>query len=122
MKMNPEVKAKWVAALRSGEYKQIQGRLHDEKGFCCLGVLCAVSELGDWVMDEDDEEEKAQMAYVCEKSADSEVAPNDVVEWAGLLKPDPDISDGNLMTQIASLNDYKKWTFAQIADAIEAQL
>lgn len=30
----------WVKALRSGEYKQIQGLLKDDSGFCCLGVLC----------------------------------------------------------------------------------
>jgi hypothetical protein len=37
--MDKEWKEKWVAALRSGEYKQIQGFLHTEGGFCCLGVL-----------------------------------------------------------------------------------
>lgn len=31
---------KWVKALRSGEYKQTQSQLHDDTGFCCLGVLC----------------------------------------------------------------------------------
>src|SRR3954467_3257157 len=35
-----EVRAKWVAALRSGEYKQTKSYLHDEQGYCCLGVLC----------------------------------------------------------------------------------
>lgn len=29
----------WCNALRSGEYKQTKGRLQDEDGFCCLGVL-----------------------------------------------------------------------------------
>jgi hypothetical protein len=29
-----------VAALRSGKYKQTNGYLHDNKGFCCLGVAC----------------------------------------------------------------------------------
>lgn len=28
----------WIAALRSGNYKQIGHRLHDCMGFCCLGV------------------------------------------------------------------------------------
>ena len=41
MRMNPEVKAKWLAALRSGEYKQGRGRLRSANDeFCCLGVLC----------------------------------------------------------------------------------
>ncbi len=39
--MNPEIKQLWVAALRSGEYKQAQGNLRTQDNkFCCLGVLC----------------------------------------------------------------------------------
>ncbi len=44
--MKPEYKAPWLAALRSGEYKQGRGRLKREAGvftrawyYCCLGVL-----------------------------------------------------------------------------------
>lgn len=37
-KLDPEFKAKWVAALRSGDYKQAQGRLYTGEGYCCLGV------------------------------------------------------------------------------------
>lgn len=54
--MNPEVKKKWIEALRSGEYKQGHNALRviSEGGFgyCCLGVLCDLmkqSGLGDWV-------------------------------------------------------------------------
>ena len=39
-KLKPEIKEKWVAALRSGEYKQTRGYLSNSNGFCCLGVLC----------------------------------------------------------------------------------
>ena len=38
--MNPQIKQKWVDALRSGEYQQTKGRLRKEDKFCCLGVLC----------------------------------------------------------------------------------
>ena len=39
--MKPEIQAEWVAALRSGEYKQGTGVLRSEANeFCCLGVLC----------------------------------------------------------------------------------
>lgn len=45
--MPRRLKAKWLAALRSGEYRQAQGRLYDPatKGFCSLGVLehCALN-------------------------------------------------------------------------------
>ena len=35
--MNENAK-KWVAALRSGEYKQCKGRLQRDDAYCCLGV------------------------------------------------------------------------------------
>lgn len=44
--MNPELKAKWVEALRSGEYKQGAGRFEKNGKFCCLGVLCKVAGVG----------------------------------------------------------------------------
>lgn len=44
--MNKELKAKWVAALRSGEFKQTTGThfKEEENAYCCLGVLCVVAE------------------------------------------------------------------------------
>lgn len=39
MKMPVAMKDKWVAALRSGKYKQSQGKLKHLGGHCCLGVL-----------------------------------------------------------------------------------
>lgn len=44
-KMNPELKAKWVEALRSGEYQQGVMYLKRDGCFCCLGVLCEVAGL-----------------------------------------------------------------------------
>lgn len=39
-KMDPDLKAKWLAALRSGDYKQCSRTLYDdiEHSYCCLGV------------------------------------------------------------------------------------
>lgn len=41
--MNPEIKAKWLAALRSGKYRRTESTLMTSKGgrasYCCLGVL-----------------------------------------------------------------------------------
>lgn len=47
--MNKELKGRWLAALRSGEYRQGAGRLKrmvSEKQalYCCLGVLAETSE------------------------------------------------------------------------------
>lgn len=47
--MDPVLKTKWLAALRSGEYKQGKHFLVDhnaennETTHCCLGVLCEVA-------------------------------------------------------------------------------
>ena len=43
--MNKALKAKWIAALRSGGYKQGQNFLAADDTFCCLGVLCDVAGL-----------------------------------------------------------------------------
>lgn len=39
--MNPEIKGKWIEALRSGRYVQYRGALHsfNRNEHCCLGVL-----------------------------------------------------------------------------------
>lgn len=43
--MDPEIKAKWLTALRSGKYQQGQNFLQRDDKFCCLGVLCEVMGL-----------------------------------------------------------------------------
>lgn len=35
--MNPEVKERWLSALRSGDYSQARGQLKNQLGYCCLG-------------------------------------------------------------------------------------
>lgn len=40
MSLNPEVKKLWVDALRSGDYKQGNGKLLLDGKYCCIGVLC----------------------------------------------------------------------------------
>lgn len=41
IRMPKKILNKWLKALRSGEYTQAKGTLHDPEtgGFCCLGVL-----------------------------------------------------------------------------------
>lgn len=44
-RMPAKRKRRWIAALRSGKYKQGQGRLKTGTGeYCCLGVACAIRE------------------------------------------------------------------------------
>ena len=47
--MKKELKERWVAALRSGDYGQSQGCLQDEYGWCCLGVLCNIVDGTKWI-------------------------------------------------------------------------
>lgn len=46
--MDTELKNKWLAALRNGEYKQATGYLKTQDGFCCLGVLCDIIDPDAW--------------------------------------------------------------------------
>ena len=41
--MNNEVKARWIQALKSGNFQQGKNSLHYENKFCCLGVLCELA-------------------------------------------------------------------------------
>lgn len=50
-KMDRELKAKWIKALRSGKYRQGHGYLNEGGNFCCLGVLCDVVDPDGWTDD-----------------------------------------------------------------------
>jgi hypothetical protein len=53
--MDEEIKGRWVTALRSGKYRQGQGRLRREnETFCCLGVLCDIVAPDRWGKVDDD--------------------------------------------------------------------
>lgn len=132
-RMNPTVKALWVSALRSGEYKQTTGCLEDANGNCCLGVLCRVAlasgvplnyEPVGTIRDAEYDEDVFTLSE-SKFSGISEILPKEVQKWAELDNCDPSVDiDGT-----ASLSDhndgngaYKKRMFSEIADAIEAQL
>jgi hypothetical protein len=51
VKLPPEFKTHWVAALRSGKYKQATDVLKSTSGgFCCLGVACDINGV-EWETD-----------------------------------------------------------------------
>lgn len=114
--MNSSLKAKWVAALRSSDYAQTTGILRDEgNGYCCLGVLCEVSGLGDW--------DGSQ--YVVYDDGDTLVCDGELSE------PVEEIIGLGSKTQstLIKMNDgqthpepIRQHTFAEIADYIEANL
>lgn len=115
--MNPDVKAQWVAALRSGEYKQGQGLLHYHDGnddrMCCLGVLSHLAvKAGACSRYFDDE----QGEYVYGSGAVAHL-PREVVEWASLDDDSPSVERDLLV----NINDDGA-SFEEIADMIERDL
>jgi hypothetical protein len=126
-KMNPEIKTRWVEALRSGSYKQLTGALHLDSSsgsaFCCLGVLCdlAIQDgiLPGWdrFVDFPDDEEPEEW--------NDEFLPGQVQTWAGLGTANPAVQEpeypGDEVT-LAACNDERNLSFPQIADLIETQL
>lgn len=116
-KMNPEVKAKWVAALRSGEYQQGTGALKSDDKYCCLGVLCDIfaKETGkDWTALKD--------SPVMEFDGATGLPPNAVSEWAGLQTMNPIVLEGTIATTLSNMNDGLGASFQTIARLIEEQL
>lgn len=106
--MNPELKQKWLAALRSGNYRQGQGQLHNaDNQFCCLGVLCDIVDPSRW-SDRDGGESYVYLGLTC-ISMPAESFLSDV----GLTQLVAD--------ELADLNDHGA-TFTEIADRIEAEL
>jgi len=112
--MNPQIKQKWVSALRSGDYQQTQEHLRTEDGFCCLGVLC------DLYGKENNVEWKlpGMSPYYGFQSCVVEL-PLSVMEWAGVEDDDPYISAKR--NTLAVIND-NGTTFNEIADLIEEHL
>lgn len=119
MKMNPEIKAKWVAALRSGEYKQGRSNLRSEdESFCCLGVLCDLysREFGErWA---DPSKDADWFSFMNQDNT----LPRSLKGWAGLTNAGGDpVTINGVHAELWEHNDDGR-TFAEIADAIEAQL
>lgn len=102
--MKPEIKQKWVEALRSGKYAQGEGSLRHQDKFCCLGVLCDVMG-ADWATRtlNGEEIEREDESYLREP----------VLEMAGL--------NHGTQKNLAHMND-SQCPFIQIADLIEKTL
>jgi hypothetical protein len=113
--MKPSIKKKWVAALRSGEYKQTTIALRKGASFCCLGVLCNLHAQAHKRIAA---KEKHRAVYMGE----CELLPDAVIHWAGLEdRWGGDVHIKNCRKSLAEHNDSGA-TFKQIAAAIEAQL
>jgi hypothetical protein len=118
--MNPEIKSKWVAALRSGEYKQGRKVLHSEaeNTFCCLGVLCDLAVKEGIVHGETTFNPLLGTitTYVGSDNSSTYQLPSDVRDWADLESPQESQSF------LSELNDVHGADFETIADYIEQSL
>jgi hypothetical protein len=114
--MNPELKGRWTAKLRSGDYLQGKGALRkrgEERDlFCCLGVLCEIAvEDGEVVRSETPEVIGWNYRYAEEGA----LLPIELEGWSGIASYDD-------RRKLMDLNDSKGKTFAEIADWIDANL
>lgn len=112
IKLNKKFREKWLAALRSGKYKQ--GRYHlicpseilasGHPEYCCLGVAAKVCGIPD----------KALIGLEMPEDLDAQ----DKLPRA--MKPLVATDDGeNLVTILMDQNDVKQRSFKQIAAFIE---
>lgn len=105
LEMNPEIRAQWCAALRSGHYMQGRGCLRDGNDFCCLGVLTDLAA-------------QAGVIKWNDNMAAAPELPDSVRAWAGLGSRDPELFGEYGGEPAASRNDSGE-TFAEIADLID---
>jgi hypothetical protein len=105
--MNPEIKVKWLEALRSRKFEQRQGVLRCNGSFCCLGILCDIVAPELW-----DLEDEASQWYTLNGRGGS--LSSSLKERVGI----DDIISGTLI----NLNDREGKSFTEIANWIEANL
>jgi hypothetical protein len=126
MGMNPEFKARWVEALRSGDYKQTQQTLYDGTGYCCLGVACDLL-VKDGVIKTDyytcENENCCDEWYFGDESEySSKLLPEKAIEVMEIGMDNPIVDFDGFEHHLAELNDKLGLTFSEIADLIEDQL
>lgn len=131
-KMNPEVKQKWIDALRSGKYDQGKEKLRSVQGYCCLGVLCDLysqEQDVEWEF-RGNEETYLQPQDYWYFEGESEFLPESVRDWSGLPVGNPSVrvdvteeddeNDWFYTDEIANLND-SGYTFNELSKLIEQQ-
>lgn len=111
--MNRENAAKLIEALQSGRYEQGFSRLRTRYDqYCCLGVACDISGLGEWVLESDG------WYYKVGDNADYAVMPKAVADWLGTTDGGEFFQPDRLIGSLAGKNDNGA-TFEQIASILE---
>lgn len=109
----------WVAALRSGEYKQCKRILSDGESYCCLGVACEIARKNGLNV-------HCATVYLDELTlafdGNTKTLPLSVSDWLGFYAGDVvgTLYKGrdNMCLCLSKLND-EGATFLEIADIIE---
>lgn len=116
--MKKEIADKWVAALRSGKYKQGKTWLHDLKQdtHCCLGVLCRLA-IEDGV---DISISESKDGNSTEFDRNDTGLPDAVKKYSGVKFQDGLLQEDSI--SLVAMNDgfgIKSHSFDEIADFIE---
>jgi hypothetical protein len=114
--MNDNAK-KWVAALRSGEYKKGRHFLRTGDTYCCLGVACDLYDKTGWELGMDD-----VYVYKVKEDGGLEITETElpllVSQWLGLASYSGYYSESSLVVD----NDlFQGKTFEEIAAIIESE-
>ena len=109
IKLQPEVKQKWVKALRSGKYKQTQENLYKNDKFCCLGVLAMECGRKNLELDDITDEPELHSAFV----------NNKIMDTMNSLIPS---SNEKVQNYLIGLNDENRHSFKKIANWIDKNL
>jgi len=119
--MDKELLTKWLAALRSGNYKQTKYALReidkcDDTSHCCLGVLCEI-------VDPSRFDESGWYKFP-DGSIHESVLSSTFARDLGLdVKVDKiDGTQATIAEVLMEMNDDQNMTFADIADFIEKEL
>lgn len=112
-------KQKWIAALRSGEYQQGTGQLsYTQTGeeefteYCCLGVLCSLVE--------EDYFDGTQLFLP--NSIAAEVGIDHAYDGPTVTNAQRILSGMNDGVYDETIGESRRYSFAEIADWIEANL
>jgi hypothetical protein len=134
MKLNEQIKAAWLTALRSGDYKQGTGYLCQHGQHCCLGVLSQLAVEAGAAKAEVDGDRIRYTSPTDPHLGSMAMPPMAVARWAFGEQADS-LTDYELddlwrvrkavSTEVhpylTTLNDGGS-TFAEIADLIESSL
>lgn len=124
---NRENMNKLADALVSGKYEQGEGVLRTDKNtFCCLGVACDISGLGEWTLELED----SHYEYVIGKDdggvveSGASLFTDTMCHWLGVstmgmfrILGDAD----NQNYTLTDLNDSGEFSFSMIADILRSE-